>query len=193
MSNNDKFLSVYKDFESTLRNQNIDFKELENQGDSLISNRLRICRQIRNYLSHNNDSNFIETSRSQIKFLEEMNENQKMKDDIVKKHLGRVNSYTCSIYDKCTEVLAIMSKRGVSQYPVLDEIKGTYEIKIVSIYDIANAVLESKTKRIKDILKFDNNFTFVDPLYLYIEVSKDIFTFCTSDGTKDGKILGIVK
>lgn len=190
---NEQFLNVYKEFEAILRNQNVDYKALELNSDDLIMNRLRICRQIRNYLTHNNDNIFIDISKNQVKFIKEMIETQKMKDDVVKKHLGRINNYTCSIFDKCTDILNIMSKRNITQYPVLDEIKGECIIKIVSIWDVAASVLESKTKRIKEIEKFTNNFIYVDPLCLYNSIPKEFFVFCTDNGTKDGKILGIVK
>ena len=153
---------------------------------------------MRNYLSHN-DNIFIEASKEQINFLTNVVDIQRLQGDIVKKHLGRINNYTCSLYDKCTDILDIMSKRQITKYPVLIESRNgaIYEIKVISIYDVSKAVLESKTNRIKEI---ENSLTddiiFVEPTEDYLNIiknNKNDLVFCTEDGSKNGRLIGFVK
>lgn len=195
MSYNSKFLEKYKELEMLLRTQNIDFKNYEEEQEDSIKQKLRICRMMRNYLSHN-DIIFIEATKEQINFIQNTIDNQRLKGDIVKKHLGRINNFTCSLYDKCSDVLEIMSKRQITEYPVLIESRNgsVYEIKIVSIFDVSKAVLESKTNRIKDIQNtLSDDIIFVDPIEDYLSLDHSKITFCTDDGTSSGKLLGFVK
>ena len=61
-TNADRFLSLYREFETLLRDDGKDYKELEESADDLLQNRLRINRQLRNYLTHNHDAGFLEIS-----------------------------------------------------------------------------------------------------------------------------------
>lgn len=186
----DKFLESYKEYESVLREQNIDTKEFEEQSDDVTANRLRICRMMRNYLSHNSDAGFLVVSERQVKFLEKLTMDLRMGQDVVKKHLKSVKTGTCTLKDKCTDVLARMNKLKVTEFPVYDvesKIFGT-----VSIYDIGNLVLESRTKKVSDIKKFGRDYAIVTPDMKIEDVPKDVTVYCTSDGTVDGKLLGVM-
>lgn len=199
MNYNSKFLEKYRELEILLRNNNIDFKDFEeNQENEKDKQKLRICRIMRNYLSHN-DITFIEATKEQIDFITNNIDMQRLQGDIIKKHLGRINNYTCSLYDKCSDILDIMSKRQITKYPVLIESRNgsVYEIKSVSIYDVSKAVLESKTNRIKEIENsLTDDIVFTEPMEDYINIiknNKNDLVFCTDDGSKNGKLMGFVK
>lgn len=194
-SYNNKFLEKYKELEILLKNRKINYKEFEDSQNEEVKQKLRICRMMRNYISHN-DIFFVESTEYQIDFIKNTIENLQLEGDIVKKHLGRINNYTCSLYDKCSDVLEIMSKRQIINYPVYIESRNgnIYDLKVVSIFDASKSVLDSKTNRIKDISdKLTDDIIFVDPLEDYVSLDHSKIIFCTDNGNKNGKLLGFVK
>lgn len=71
-----EFLLAYKDIELICRAQNKEVKDLETElgAETYDSDacRLRICRQIRNFIVHNDNEEFLVVSPGMIKFLKEM-------------------------------------------------------------------------------------------------------------------------
>lgn len=185
MKRTEQFLGLYREYESLMRDRGLDCKEFEDTADDLLSNRLRMCRQFRNYLSHNNDPGFLEISDDQMKFLQERVDSLKMEDDALKKHLKTVNAGTCSEKDKCGDVLAKMVKlKCTEMVAVLSTGYG-----LVSIYDVSKALLDSKATKIGAV-KMTKKFKFAEPLTVMSKVPKTTI-ICTDDGTSDGKLIGV--
>ena len=183
-----QFLDAYKTYETILREQGVDTKIFEEQSDDLTANRLRMCRVMRNYSSHNNDNAFLSVSDTQLKFLQKVADEQRMSGDVVKKHLKSVKTATCTLKDKCTDVLQRMIKLHVTALPVWDK----DVLGIVSIYDVSTLVLESRTKKISDVKKLGKDFIIVAPDMKWCDLPKHTIAFCTKDGTPDTSLLGVV-
>ena len=134
----EKFLSLYKEYESLMRDKGIDCKEYEDSTDEFTGNRLRMCRLFRNYLSHQNDSGFLDISAEQIKFLEQIIFSLKMENDVLKKHIKSVKSAVFSYNEKCYEsmekVLKLKSERILVSYDGLPAPKTLYGV--LSVYDV---------------------------------------------------------
>lgn len=54
------FLALYREYESLLREQGLEYKQAEDAAEGQVQDRMRICRQIRNYLVHQEDAGFLE-------------------------------------------------------------------------------------------------------------------------------------
>lgn len=191
MKQTDLFLTLYKEYESVLREQNLDYKVIEESAEDMVQNRMRICRQFRNYLSHNHDEGFLQISDVQIKFLQQLLDKQRMTADVLKKHVKTVRTASCSPAQKCTEVLPRMIKLKVDYFPVYEE--GTGVLGMVSIWDVTAAMLISKTAKIGSIKKYTKVPLCAKPdeqmerLYMYAVP----LICCTDTGTADGKLLGV--
>ena len=183
MVNDKKFLNSYKDYETILRTNGIDPKDYEDKADELTSNRLRISRQMRNYMSHQNDPGFLEPSDLQIKFLDQQIKTLTVADDIAKKHVKK--KLVCKDTDKASDVARIMAKAKVTEIVVTRK-DGTYEIVI--IYDVLTAALESKTTKIAAIK--GKKPKFISAVTKMCDIAPDTLYVCTDDGTKDGKFVG---
>lgn len=194
MNNNERFIAVYKDFENLMKNKGIMIKDFEDSmSDSECANKLRICRQMRNYISHNSDTMFLTMSEAQIKFIENLTHEQRMFGDVVKKHLGTIAANTCKIGDKCSDVVLKMSKKSLNEFPVYTEVRGKRIFGVITIHDLIIQTLNSKTNKISSIKKMNlNKVNFVAPDELMENIPKDKVNFCTDDGTKNGKLLGVV-
>lgn len=183
MLNEKKFINSYKDYETILRANNIDPKDYEDKSDEIVSNRLRICRQMRNYISHQNDPGFLEPSDLQIKFLDQQIKTLTMADDIAKKHVKR--NFVCKDMDKACDVAKLMAKSKVIEIIVTRK-DGTYEI--VSIYDVIAGALESKTTKIATIKSKKPKF--VSATTKIRDIAPGALYVVTDNGAVDGKFIG---
>ena len=191
MKKADKFLDLYREYETVLRDQGIDYKTREDGSDDMMQNRLRINRQIRNYLTHNHDIGFLEVSDSQIKFMEKLIKDQKMQNDILKKHTKTPAAASCNMSDKCSDVMTKMSKLKVEYMPVCDD-NGI--VGLVSIYDVATTLLaNTKTVKIAVITKVIKKVRCIQPdvQMSCVEQFNDAVICCTDTGDMSGKLLGV--
>ena len=78
MNKVEEFLAAYREYESLLRDNQKDYKTIEDGSDDLNQNRMRICRQMRNYLSHQNDIGFLEPTKLQIDYMKELSVKQRL-------------------------------------------------------------------------------------------------------------------
>lgn len=190
MTKQEKFLNLYKDYETMVRNAGQDTKTLEDTMGEVRGGRMRQCRLFRNYMSHTNDSGFLIPSDTMIAFLESEVLDWKMRGDVAKKHLKSVAQSICSPKDKCSDVLAKMSKLKTDVLVVSDN--GFYT---VSLWDVLNLFLASKSRAtvsIKDVKSGAKKVSVVAPTVPISDIDKNVVTVCTSDGTADGKLLGTV-
>lgn len=72
-----EFLKKYREYESLLLEHGSNYKQAEDSASGITQKRMRICRQLRNYLVHQEDSGFIQISKKQIHFLQNLIYNEK--------------------------------------------------------------------------------------------------------------------
>ena len=173
MNNNDKLLSLYREYETILRDRSTDPKEYEEKMDEKTGARLRMCRLFRN---------------AQIKFLESKIKELKVADDTVKKHMKTVAAAMCTDTDRCTDVTKKMSKLKVTEIIVVRK-SGAYEL--CSIFDIANSALETKTSRMTTV-KGKKHKQYVSPVQKFNTVPGDSVFVVTDNGRENGKLLGVL-
>ncbi len=188
MKQTEKYLAVYKDYETALRDAGIDPKAVEDAIDEVTAGRLRICRQMRNYLAHNNDPGFLEISDGQIRFLEGRLKEQKMSGDIAKKHMKPASACICSMEDRCTAALEKMKKNKATEIMVTT---GS-DIRIATCLEVASGAVASKTTKLKDVKLQKARIVYTRPDMKIDSLPKGVHILCTDTGEKDGKILGEV-
>lgn len=187
--NTDKFMSVYKEYEQLLRAAGRDPKGEEDvlaaNGDP-AAERLRMCRQFRNYFAHVQDPGFIEPTDKMVKFVDERAKTLKLAGDPVKKHIKKPDACMLLPGDKASDAAAKFAKLKRNRLVVQGD-DGSFTM--LSIYDLVmfkpNAKVSAmKTKPVRPAYCTpDTAFTDLDPDKIWI---------CTSDGTAGGKILGQV-
>lgn len=194
-TNADRFLSLYREFETLLRDDGKDYKELEESADDLLQNRLRINRQLRNYLTHNHDAGFLEISDKQIAFMEKLIFEQKSSMDILKKHIKSAKVAGCLCTDMLDDVLTKMMKLKVTRLPVYDE---SCVLGIVSWIDVLKAYRAEKrpkTAKLSVVKKFDKKVICMTPDTLMSDILMTVdpsdMVCCTDSGDKKGKFLGV--
>lgn len=183
----DAFLQLYRTYESLLREQKgIEPKDEEANVDGLIGDRLRMCRQFRNYFVHTPDPGFLEASDKMGKFLSDYVDALKSKGDTVKKHMKRADTCIVPIKGHMSDALEVFNK--YKQFSVvIDMGDGSYGT--LSVFDsvgvAARAKLETlKIRKVKPV--------FCAPLDDFQALDTDRITLCTDDGTAKGKLLGQV-
>ena len=180
----EKFLNLYKDYETCMREKGIDCKDYEESVDDLMGNRLKICRIFRNYLSHNNDKSFLDVSENQIRFLEKLVAKLKQEKDILKKHVK--TSGTLTFKTRCSEAAVLFKKTGSEDLLLNDNGYG-----LVSVFDVVVSLAESKTAKIDSVKIKKKGFIFLSPDTLMNDVPDDTIVVCTDNGKKDGKYMGV--
>lgn len=189
----DKYLGLYKEYETLLRENGSDVRTVESeaeQADPAKFARIRMCRLFRNYLTHEHDPGFLEPTDMMFGFLESEVRALKLKDDIVKKHLRYTANYLYDYTVKCTEVLA-KACPGRINIIVRKNLDGTLEL--LSVYDIMMAALEAKTRRIGAVKALRNKPVYCQPFDKLLDLDDSRVHICTSDGTPKGDILGVVR
>lgn len=186
----EKFLALYKDYETLVRmNGDVNPKDLEDSMPEDEGNRMRLCRQFRNYLSHNNDPGFIEPTDKMIKFLTDKNETLTMQEDVAKKHIKTAAASICEENEKCMDALIKMSKLKRNSIAVKRK-DGTFAA--YNIYSLVTAISTIRPAvKLKDV-KASGKVGFCKPTDFIKDLDKEILTICTSTGDAEGKLLGTV-
>lgn len=183
-----RFLDAYKSWESAVRASGRDTADFEDVSTTEGA-RLRICRLVRNYLSHNNDPGFVEPMEKMIVFMEKMAENQLLAGDSVKKHLKKPEAALIS----CDEKVHVAVKRML---PFRCELVAAYNgpgYKVYSMYDLVSTMLaKPATTKVRDVKALKVKPVFVKPTDSMETVLAENVTLCTTDGSPDGVLLGRV-
>lgn len=184
-----KFLNVYKDYETLVRSTGKDPKELEDQMPELEANRMRMCRQFRNYLSHVNDPGFIEPTEKMAKFLLAQAAKQRMAGDVAKKHLKKPSVAVIDGNMKLSE--AVKQVLPLRRELVAGTLDGKYVV--YSLFDLTKAALEQpKTTKVQTVKPLRTKPVLVAPDVAVSELDSYAVYVCTEDGTAEGKLLGLV-
>lgn len=189
----DEFMSQYKAYESLLRERGIDPKEYEENMDAKTAGRLRICRQLRNYISHNDDPGFVVVSDKQTAFLKSCVNAITASCDIVKKHMRTLKAGACTEGERCTDVLGKFRKCGTYALVILHT-DGSYGF--VDLFDTVEYAFSGKGKLMGGVKALSGRkvppHVCVDPAFRFADLPQGMIAVCTDDGTKNGKVLGIV-
>ena len=89
MNITDKYLEAYKELESELKYNGQGVLDYENSLSGTEQEKLKVCRIMRNYMSHN-DTSFLTPSEEQIKFLNGITTAIRMKAHCVKDEMKKV-------------------------------------------------------------------------------------------------------
>lgn len=183
----EKFLALYKEYEQLVRANNKDVKvledELDNAGD-FTGNRLRMCRQFRNYLVHTPDPGFIEVSDKMYKFLSGYVAGMKSCGDVAKKHMKKADMCVVSIKGHMSDALAVFNR--YKQFDVVVDM-GDGSYGALSVFDSVGVQSRAKLETLR-IRK--EKPVFCGPLDDFSSLDPDKITLCTDDGTSKGKLLG---
>ncbi len=192
MTLHEKYLGLYKTYESLLRDNGSEPRlveqtlETENPGKAA---RLRMCRLFRNYLTHEDDIGFLEPTERMMDFLTAEVQELQYKDDAVRKHLRTPASCSFDVKVKCSDALAkILS--GKLEYVV--RVDGN-NYDLIAAYDVMASYMESRTGRIGAVKAMKQKVRFIEPTAKYKTLDDSRVYICTSDGTSAGKFLGVVK
>lgn len=114
-----EFLEKYKELEELLREENatvlIYEEALESADDK---DKLRISRQMRNYIQHHSD-NFLSPTKEMVAFISSLVEKEKAKKEKVKDRLKRLKAVKDT--DKLEDVCKWMSKNKKTYAPIVDK------------------------------------------------------------------------
>lgn len=111
MNLTDKFLEAYKELESELKYNGQSVLDYENSLSGTEQEKLKVCRIMRNYMSHN-DTNFLTPSDEQIKYLNSITLNIRKKAHCVKDEMKKV------VLVKETETLKNILPM-IAKYPIV--------------------------------------------------------------------------
>lgn len=186
MATSDKFLALYKEYETLMRDAGKDVKTQEDSVSGVESDRLRMCRQFRNYLAHTPDPGFLEPTDKMMRFLQSQADAIKSEGDIVKKHIKKPEACILSESDKISDAYEKFSRLKCFSLLVLKK-DGSYAL--LSVFDVIGARSTSKIglfkmKPVKPV--------FVSPMQPFGSVDMDAVVLCTDTGMPDGKLLGRV-
>lgn len=189
-----QFLLLYKEYEGLLREHGKDYKDEEEHTDSLSMGRMRMLRQMRNYLSHNNDMAFLAISDAQGKFLSQLIREETLAGDIVKNHLFTPKRAACTEQSAISSVMAKMAKEKATHMAVTD---GKKVLGIVDIFKLGKLACKNPDALLckETYGAYGKGMAFVPPEMPAAQAAAffNPVICCTEDGTKDGKFLGIFK
>lgn len=185
----EEFLSAYREFEDTLRNEEppltvyeYSMQLDENDNDS---KRLQLCRLIRNYLSHQPDD-FITPSNEMITFIKSKTEEINRKHKTAKDIMTRMTPLTVD-----TKVSDAASKLGSKKPFLVVCDKDKQVIGLFTRETIRKAVVEkTHAKTIKTAGGLEKPVCFAKP----DDLAENVFslTIITSDGSSKGIYKGVV-
>ena len=178
---NEKFLDAFRAFDTELKQDNITVIDFENSlKDNLIQEKLKVCRIMRNYMSHN-DTNFLETTTAQIKFLDGLTEDIKKKAHTVKDEMKKVKPVKAT-----TPIKDIVVQ--LDKFPIvpLDTKSGIFLVD----KDLIIHLLAKGAKKV-DIPAKLPKYKYIGKLIRMDKVSEGTY-IVTSDGTSNGDYLGIL-
>lgn len=180
------FLKLFREYETLLRERGSEPIEEETrmEDEVITKNRLRLCRQFRNYLVHSADVGFLEVSDKMYSFLEQYHKDLIYQEDVAKKHLRSMNSATCKPTDKCSIALEKMLKLKQDYLIIVTDDSTFHTIDIYSV------LKTTKSAKINTLKPYKRRVLRTEPTQLMIGLDRSDFSYVCID---NGKCLGIVK
>lgn len=186
----EKLLAQYRTYEGLVRDAGQDPLEVENGMPELESNRMRMVRQFRNFLSHNQAPGFLEPTDKMLAFLDKQVTGWAMKGDVVKKHVKGPMASVCYEKETCAAGLEKLAKLKMTRLVVIDK-AGAFGL--CDMFALAALVAASKNAKLSTAPRLREKPVFVRPDILVTDLDPDRVHVCTDDGTPGGKLLGVVK
>lgn len=171
MNKMNDFLCLYKEYETLLKNDNIEPLDYENSLEN--KNRLMMCRQFRNFYSHNDDASFIEPTDRMMNYLEQLVLSLKEKGDCMEKHIKKA---VFKETDKCNDVIERLVKLKCNYAVTENE----------NVYSIFTLLQAKKTAKLQDCKQEKIRKMVVQASDIYNK--EPMLLLCS----KNNKIIGIV-
>lgn len=186
----DRLLAQYRVYETLIRNAGQDPKAVEDSMEEERGNQMRMVRQFRNFLAHNEVPGFLEPTDKMLKFLDKEVLLLQIQGDTIRKHLRTPAAAVCEEKETCAAGIEKLAKMKQEKLVVHTK-AGTYEL--CDIYALASLVAASKSAKICVAPRLKEKPLFMPPTVLFSDVETDRVIICTQDGTEKGKLLGVVK
>ena len=191
----DYFLEAYKAYETALREHGKEYKDAEEMAPPTRQGRMRIVRQMRNYLTHAEDPGFLATTMEQVAFLESLAKEERLCGDILRNHLHTPARGALEEHCPLRQAVEKLARGKHSYMPVYnrDGILGAVEIhRVLSLYlKYPDGLLNKKSygpyEKIVLCREPDTQMTDIP------ETSLPRVICCTGDGYPSGKFLGVMK
>lgn len=146
MATESRFLAAWSAYESAVREiRGCECREYENEASGVLSERLRLCRQVRNYIAHANDKGFAQPSDAMVGCLEQQARVLRGEGDVARKHV--VKGCVLAPRTRVDEAVRAMSKKE-SDWCAVPDGKG---FRVVTLFDVATEALRSKTARLEGV------------------------------------------
>lgn len=198
------FLALYREYESLLREQGLEYKQIEDNAEGQTQDRMRICRQLRNYLVHQEDAGFLEISEKQMAFFRGLVETEKTKLDTFGEHLLSLRSGACTPEDSPEAVLKKMKRLKTCVLPVwkleekMPKSHITYRTEVllgqISVISVALLLAKGSETIGKGLRKYEQPEVILRPDTRMPEAlgfaEETPLLCCTEDGTRKGAFLG---
>ncbi len=225
MLKSDEFLNLYRTLEELLcekysdRTRNygsVVMQFINNAEGRQFKDKLNLCREIRNLLSHHpevNGESIVEPSQAMIDILNEVIEYVKMPPLAISYATPFENLLKASLNNKVLTVMKKMERRGFSHIPVIESGRfiGVFSIGTIFMYISENNSVENIDEmEIRDFLKYipleahtTERFRFMSETTTVVE-AKTAFEqphqrsrrlaaiFITDTGSQSGRLLGMI-
>lgn len=155
------FISCYKELESLL---SVSVREYEDTLSESDSQKLRLCRQFRNYIQHNDDNTFLIVSEDMLSFLKKIVYQIKIRDGIAKEKMVSIKKYGCVLLtDTLSDIALLLKKKNLKEVPVFDD-KNQYigfisKEMISDYFALGSLTKATKLQKYKDNLLLRNVYT----------------------------------
>lgn len=192
---NAEFISAYKKLENaiTLSYPEFSMQSVKMYEDNIISadtdmlQKLRLCRNIRNYIQHNADSDsFVCIHAGMMDFLNNLTQKVNSANGICKDQmmlLGRATSVTCIKTESIMEIACKMKKKKLDKMAVIDRGKVAGLITSDVLISVLSEGKSAKTTKISSLLPClsMDGIIFLDELTPLKEIEdiKDKVIICT--------------
>ncbi len=178
---NNKFLDSYRALDIELKSEGKTVLDYENTLESTELEKLKVCRIMRNYMSHN-DMTFLEATNEQIKFIDSQVDYLRSLSHTVKDEMKRIKLVKSTEWIK--NIIPLVDKNKIIP---IETSNGIFLVD--SNYLIHQLSLGNKK------LSFPNRppkYDYVNKLDKIEDLNKNHTYIVTDTGTKDGKYLGIL-
>lgn len=198
----DQFLATYKELEKLVEmNHGQTIFEFEQGLETVAGKKLQLCRNIRNYVQHNDDCYvFVSVPDAMIQFLKDLCTGEMAKmanvDEMLVKPFPKKQST-----DGVVSGVKMLQSKGLQSIPILDEDKKLIGVLTQeSVMKIVCSVNVTSDLMFVDVLKYIKpdfkTILFVkakdkaDDVMDAVKESGCLMVLVTGDGTKNGKVLG---
>lgn len=194
---NQMFLDKYKEYENVLREQDISVFDVNEQLTGLKKDRLTIMRQMRNYLTHHADPGFLNVTKEQVSFLDELVIDAKKYVDTVRKAMISARKCCVDVSDTVLTGLSLMAKFNLDYLVVCDN--GVY-VRLVTLMDLVKTCVKDDKSDcwMSSVKSVGKHVVFVKPDVLVSELQRTfVKSHCcgtclvTESGNAKSKVLGM--